>query len=503
MFSKIITLARLAVLLDSPIKLLQYSKKVSTSTNVININIFYYATKTVKKLKKTVFIIFFLLLSTISIYAQTWEFVGLDSLVVKQIYVSGDTIWAGTAHRVGNLDKSGLYFSTDAGNNWVQIDSALGDGVILGFDLVPPLTLFILKGSGAYSVAGTLYKSTNNGETWDNVSSNINSSIQWFGISPFNKNEVYALTYNPFPAGLINILYKSTDGGNTWINNSAFPGSSHGSALTFAFDMIDSTSLFVTVDTVFDLHLYKSTNKGFSWFRISTPLASPVETRTDLFLPGRLYLFAEYKASDNDEFNWYDFDSGLPNHQNYLSFYMNANHPNKLFNLRRDGLYVAKNDTIYWQLIEGTDELPLNIGSAGFRFADVGQMTNLFINQVNDIIYIGTAQGIYKSSLLTNVKDKVEKIIENFSLSQNYPNPFNPSTVISYSLAQDADVTLKVYDMLGTEVLELLNETQPVGIYEINFNGENLASGVYIYRVIARKNGSVLFTDTKRMILIK
>ncbi|MCH7964781.1 MAG: T9SS type A sorting domain-containing protein [Bacteroidetes bacterium] len=90
-----------------------------------------------------------------------------------------------------------------------------------------------------------------------------------------------------------------------------------------------------------------------------------------------------------------------------------------------------------------------------------------------------------------------------FNLLTAYPNPFNPSTQISYSLAQDADVTLKVYDMLGTEVSELLNETQPAGIYEINFNGKNLASGVYIYRVIARKNGSVLFTDTKRMILLR
>jgi len=455
-------------------------------------------------MKKAVFIIFSLLLSTISIHAQTWEFVGLDSMVITNLHVSGDSIWAGTTHRVGNQDRSGLYFSTDNGNNWVQIDSALGDGIILGFDLVIPSTLFILKGNGAISVAGYLHKSTNNGETWDSVTNNINSPIQWFGISPFNKNEVYTLTYNPFPAGLINILYKSTDEGNTWIDISAFPGSSHGSRLTFAFDMIDSTSLFVTVDTSFDDHLYKSTNKGYSWFRISTPPVSPVETRTDLFLPGRLYLFVEYKAFDNDEFNWYDFDSGLPNHQNYISFYMNANHPNKLFNLRRDGLYVTKNDTIYWQLIEGTDELPLNIGSAGFRFEDVGQMTNLFINQVNNIIYIGTAQGIYKSSVLTNVKDKVEIIIENFSLSQNYPNPFNPITTITYQIPKTSFVTLKVYDVLGNEIVTLINEEKPAGSYEVEFQSAigsataGLASGMYFYQL---KVGN--YVETKKMLLLK
>jgi len=509
LFSKIITLARLAVLLDSPIKLLQYSKNVSTSTNDNKINICYNATKvhlettTIKKMKKTVFIIFSLLFSSSVIHAQNWEFVGLDSMIIRHLYVSGDSIWAGTAHRVGNQDKSGLYFTTDAGNNWVQIDSALGDGVILGFDLVPPSTLFILKGSGALSVAGHLYKSTNNGETWDSVSNNINSPIQWFGISPFNKNEVYALTYNPFPAGLINILYKSTDGGNTWINNSAFPGSSHGSALTFAFDMIDSTSLYVTVDTQFEKYLYKSTNKGDSWVFVSEPPVTPAETRTDLFLPGRLYLFAEYKASDNGGFNWYDFDSGLPNHQNYLSFYMNANHPNKLFNLRRDGLYVTKNDTIYWQLVEGTDELPLNIGSAGFRFGDVGQMTNLFINQVNDIIYIGTAQGIYMSSVLTSVEDKVEKIIDNFSLSQNYPNPFNPITTISYYIPQQSYITIKVYDIIGNEIITLVKGEEKTGNYQVKFDGTYFSSGVYFYILTANTENGKRIREGKKMLMLK
>lgn len=90
-----------------------------------------------------------------------------------------------------------------------------------------------------------------------------------------------------------------------------------------------------------------------------------------------------------------------------------------------------------------------------------------------------------------------------YSLSSNYPNPFNPSTLISYTLAQDADVTVKVYDMLGTEVANLVNESESAGSYEVNFIGENLASGVYIYRVVAGKNGRVLFTDTKQMILLK
>ena len=381
-------------------------------------------------MKKTVFIIFSLLFSSSAIYAQTWEFVGLDSMIIRHLYVSGDSIWAGTAHRVGNQDKSGLYFTTDAGNNWVQIDSALGNGVILGFDLVPPLTLFILKGGSAYSVAGTLYKSTNNGETWDNVSSNINSPIQWFGISPFNKNEVYALTYYPSPAGIFNGLYKSTDGGNTWTNYSGFPSSNHGSRLAFAFDLIDSMNLYVTVDTQFDEYLYKSTNKGASWFFVSTPPSWPV-IYTDYFIPNRIYLFPESYVSNDGGLSWFLADSGLTDTSYYLSFYQDEETTKLLYNLRRDGLYSSRNDSIYWCMVDGTEVLPIYFGPTGFF--DDRNMKNIFIESIKKELFLGTAKGIYKTTIITNIANDTN-VEYNFSLNQNYPNPFNPITTISYQI---------------------------------------------------------------------
>jgi Secretion system C-terminal sorting domain len=98
--------------------------------------------------------------------------------------------------------------------------------------------------------------------------------------------------------------------------------------------------------------------------------------------------------------------------------------------------------------------------------------------------------------------EKINNVIVN-RINQNYPNPFNPSTQIKYSLAQDADVTLKVYDMLGTEVAKLVNETQTAGNHTINFNAQNLSSGIYIYRITASDNGRILFTDSKQMILLR
>ena len=85
-----------------------------------------------------------------------------------------------------------------------------------------------------------------------------------------------------------------------------------------------------------------------------------------------------------------------------------------------------------------------------------------------------------------------------FELSQNYPNPFNPVTRINYSVPKQSLVNLRVFDILGREVVTLVNEQLKPGYYSVDFNGENLASGVYFYRMEA---GS--FVNVKRLLLIK
>lgn len=85
-----------------------------------------------------------------------------------------------------------------------------------------------------------------------------------------------------------------------------------------------------------------------------------------------------------------------------------------------------------------------------------------------------------------------------FSLSQNYPNPFNPSTTIKYSIPHDEFVSLEVYDILGNEVEILVSEKQKKGEYDVLFNGDNIASGIYIYRLIAGN-----FVALRKFVLIK
>ncbi|MBS1518938.1 MAG: T9SS type A sorting domain-containing protein [Bacteroidetes bacterium] len=89
-------------------------------------------------------------------------------------------------------------------------------------------------------------------------------------------------------------------------------------------------------------------------------------------------------------------------------------------------------------------------------------------------------------------------IPDSYELSQNYPNPFNPSTHIKYQIPKDGKVKLIIYNVLGKEILTLVDKFQQAGRYEINFNAVNLSSGIYFYRF---ESGD--FTDLKRMILLK
>jgi len=93
-----------------------------------------------------------------------------------------------------------------------------------------------------------------------------------------------------------------------------------------------------------------------------------------------------------------------------------------------------------------------------------------------------------------------DKIIDpnSFVVFQNYPNPFNPSTVISYQLPKAGSVSVKVFDVMGRMVTELVNQNQTAGLHTVNFNAANLSSGVYYYTV---KSGS--YTDTKKLLLMK
>ncbi len=130
--------------------------------------------------------------------------------------------------------------------------------------------------------------------------------------------------------------------------------------------------------------------------------------------------------------------------------------------------------------------------------ASDGSLTFKFISDANN--YVGSGWGAVLTTIPgpTGITDEQNKIPSEYSLNQNYPNPFNPTTTIKYSIPKTSNVELKVFDILGSEVAELVNEEKPAGNYTVNFNASRLPSGIYFYRIEAGK-----FTTTKKLILLK
>jgi aminopeptidase N len=119
------------------------------------------------------------------------------------------------------------------------------------------------------------------------------------------------------------------------------------------------------------------------------------------------------------------------------------------------------------------------------------QPASLVFDPNNDIV-------LKEASTILGVIPKNKQLPFTFTLHQNYPNPFNPVTRIKFDIPKSSNVTLKIYDVLGRLILEPVKELREAGRYSVEFNGTNLPSGVYYYKIEA---GS--FTDVKKMVLVK
>ncbi|MGE5811262.1 MAG: Omp28-related outer membrane protein [Ignavibacteria bacterium] len=119
-------------------------------------------------------------------------------------------------------------------------------------------------------------------------------------------------------------------------------------------------------------------------------------------------------------------------------------------------------------------------------------------------IQSSSSKAVYQSAYISYVELELTGVYGNidmpneYSLEQNYPNPFNPLTNFEFQVADMVFVSLRVYDLLGREITVLVDEVKPAGNYKITFNGSNLASGVYLYKMAAGN-----FIQTRKMILLK
>ena len=151
------------------------------------------------------------------------------------------------------------------------------------------------------------------------------------------------------------------------------------------------------------------------------------------------------------------------------------------FRINRDG------DEVGFIPGAGTTTEPRN-----YSFTDENIENGTYLYSLIQVDYDGTTENVGAVEIVIN------KTPNEYSLLQNFPNPFNPSTIISFTILERTKVVLIVYDVLGTEIAELINDIKSPGRYEVEFNSKGLPSGIYLYTIQAGK-----FTNSKKMILLK
>ena len=172
-------------------------------------------------------------------------------------------------------------------------------------------------------------------------------------------------------------------------------------------------------------------------------------------------------------------------------------------------LIDASNDAVLYTLnnVKFTGNSSLGLSSESYNI-DLTGLTGKEVyfkvkiaNNLNPVYYASEiksdANVLGKSKAVTIDLSKTF-VVKDYDLFQNYPNPFNPATTITYQLPKSGSVTLKIYDMLGKEVMTLVNEQKEMGRYTVQFDASSLASGMYVYQLRAND-----FVSTKKMLLLK
>jgi 1,4-alpha-glucan branching enzyme len=280
---------------------------------------------------------------------------------------------------------------------------------------------------------------------------------------------------------------------------------------------------------------YGNSNSSYNVKNLTTAL-SRIQLAANLFLlvpgPKMIWQFGELGYDQSIDLNGRLGDKPVP-WSDGLNYYSNGNR-RKIFNtfaslIKLKNNYPAFSSTEF--LLNGSfpvkslyiiDPTSMNVAVMGnfdivaqnyqTLFQNTGKWyeffsgdslnvsdVNMYINLQPGEFRLYTTQRIIKTDIINDVKTE-NAIPNDFSLSQNYPNPFNPSTVISYQLPASGYVTLKVFDLLGREVVTLVDEFKNAGTYNSQFSilNSQLPSGIYFYRLQSGK-----FISTKKMVLIK
>lgn len=198
--------------------------------------------------------------------------------------------------------------------------------------------------------------------------------------------------------------------------------------------------------------------------------------------------FGFYKSSDQGAIDSWE-RTKIFNHR--MEFIANNHKKGELYIWDKDFIYISKNYGESFDLLYEIDEEITGVSVEGEQ---------VFIATISSLYELKNDELILLREIPVSIEERDSEIPSQITLYQNYPNPFNPSTVIRFELTQTAQVSLKIYDALGSLVQTLVSEkAHPAGEYRYTWNADfHISSGVYFYRLVTGQE-----TLTKKMILIK
>lgn len=381
---------------------------------------------------------------------------------IKSIVSMGNDLFASTGF-TGNA--AGVVKSTNNGNNWFQINSGLPTTRIKKL-IVVGTTLF----AGAdYDPAGGegVYKSVNNGQSWTLSSTGLVTTDREVEAFATNGSMV-------FVSCLSEKVYRSTNNGVSWENfHQGLPifETADGGLLVHGGN-IYLASTNITTSSIWK----RSVNGGSNWTNIYT---TPTGFIDGLFSYGnKIYAVGDkgILTSTNDGSTWTQIYDQYTKCLTVSGSSVYAGTYARGVQIYNGGSWISGNN--------GLNSNPIILSICILN-------NNIFFGQVGN--------KIWKANMNTiGVKNISNEIPAEFNLSQNYPNPFNPTTKIKFDIIKSDKVKLIVYDILGKVRTTLVDEVLTSGSYETDFDGSNLASGVYFYKLETND-----FKEVKKMMLLK
>ncbi|MFI5237199.1 MAG: T9SS type A sorting domain-containing protein [Ignavibacteriales bacterium] len=415
----------------------------------------------IRKLLKIILIAAVLPFAT---FAQWVQMPSSPTGYFRNIIIVNDTLYV-------SHGSNGVYKSTVGTDSWQLINNGLSNSESRQVYEI----IFFESNLFAATVDG-IYKSTNNGNLWIKKSNGITigpGALKEFCESIFEFNGMLF-------TGAWNGIYRSTDAAENWtVTNATGQGIN---AKNFTFH---NGVLFAARESINFPNGYFSADSGLTW----NPLTSMMFPSITFFSESaKLWIgtiHGVWLSTDNG-LSWETRSIGLsPDPYSTSILRVNGNLITSL-KFGGSGIFRSTDDGLNWE--DFGDGLP---------FLNTIEKIIVF----DDRIIAATSNGLWQrdtSGVVSNLHNQLNSIPTAFKLEQNYPNPFNPSTTIRFSIPESDHVSVKIYNVIGQYVMELVSRVLPAGNYSVDWDAENFSSGIYLYTITTNNS-----TSTKKMILLK